>query len=218
MNLSEENIEEILEAVWVARENGRETVDKLNDFIKFPVDADMLNCLKKERLVTITDNCINLTPAGKHIAKAVIRKHRLAERLMVDILGMDEKSIEKTACEFEHVISKGVEENICTMLGHPKKCPHGADIPEGICCQEARNKVENIITTLNNVKIGKEVKIVYISTKEHAILHKLTSYGIIPGSVISVHQKSPTLVIQTQNIQIALEKNIGKEITVRKFW
>lgn len=218
MILDEEQIEEILEAVWVARENGWESIDKIDDFIKIPVEADMFDALKKECLIAITDNCITLTPPGKLIAKSIIRKHRLAERLMVDILGMDEKSIDKTACEFEHVISRGVEENICTMLGHPKKCPHGADIPEGICCLEARNEVENIVTTLNNVKIGKMVKIVYISTREHAILHKFTSYGIIPGAIISVHQKSPTLVIQMRNIQIAIERKIGEEITVRKFW
>ncbi len=217
MNLSPEKVEEILEAIWVAKENDCNSVDEIKKFINISVDDDMLDSLKRECLVTIQDNCINLTPAGELKAKSVIRKHRLAERLMVDVLGMDEESIEKPACEFEHVLSEGVEETICTLLGHPRKCPHGADIPEGICCLEERKQIDNIITTLDNVDTGKEVKIVYISTDQHSILHKLTSYGIIPGTVVSVHQKSPTLVIQTQNLQLAIEKNIGKNITVRKF-
>ena len=137
---------------------------------------------------------------------------------MVDVLGMEEKTIEKTACEFEHVLSNGVEETICTLLGHPKKCPHGVDIPEGKCCREVKTEVENIITTLDSVEVGREVKIVYIGTDQHSLLHKLSSYGIIPGTIITVHQKSPTMVIQTENLQLALDKEIGKEIAVRKFW
>ncbi len=209
---------EILEAIWVAKENGCNLVEKIKDFTNVSITTDMLNILKRESMVTIDGNTIDFTQTGEIQAKSIIRKHRLAERLMVDVLGMDKLSIEKPACEFEHVLSDGVEETICTLLGHPRKCPHDADIPEGICCLEGRKDVENIITTLDNIDIGKEVKVVFISADQHSVLHKLTSYGIIPGSLISIHQKSPTLVIQTQNIQLALEKKIGKCITVKKFW
>ena len=74
---------------------------------------------------------------------------------MVDVLGMDEKSIEKPAYEFEHVLSEGVEETIYTLLGHPRKCPHDADISEGTCCLEARKEVQNIVTTLYNIDVGR---------------------------------------------------------------
>ena len=218
MNSNREVVEEILETVWCAREDGWDQVEKIQERVNIPLNDEILDSLEKDRLVSIRDDCIDLTPSGELIAKSVIRRHRLAERLMVDVLGMDEKSIEKTACEFEHVLSKGVEETICTLLGHPRKCPHGATIPAGDCCQEERKEVENIITTLDNIDVGKEVKIVYISTDQHSILHKLASYGIIPGTVISVHQKSPTMIIQTENLQLALDKDIGKEITVRRFW
>ncbi len=218
MNMNQDTTMEILEAIWVAREHGCNLIDEIKEFIDISIDTEILDSLKRESLVTIDDSIINLTPQGESKAKSIIRKHRLAERLMVDVLGMDEISIEKPACEFEHVLSKGVEETICTLLGHPRKCPHGAEIPEGICCLEGRKEIESIITTLDNINIGKEVKIVYIKTDQHSILHKLASCGIIPGTVISVHQKSPTLVIQMQNFQLALEKSIGKNITVKKFW
>ena len=216
MNLSREKIEEILEAVWAAKEIGCSSIIEIKKSINISTDDETFDTLHKEGLVNIEGDHIDFSPDGEEKAKSIIRKHRLAERLMVDVLGMDIKSIEKTACEFEHVLTKGVEETICTLLGHPKKCPHGADIPEGICCLEKRVKIDNIITTLDKIDAGKQVKIVYISTDQHSILHKLTACGIIPGTVISVHQKSPTLVIQMQNFQLALEKDIGKNITVRK--
>lgn len=217
MNLPKEEIEEILEGIWVAREENRDSVGAIGEHLDGEPD-EVLGHLEKEGFISIDDGRIRLLSSGEGIAQRTIRRHRLAERLMVDILGMEEKAIEKTACEFEHALSDGVEETICTLLGHPRKCPHGADIPVGKCCREAKKQIENIITTLDNVEVGREVKVVYISTDQHDVLHKLTSYGIIPGTVISVHQKSPTMVIQTENLQLALDREIGKDITVRKFW
>ncbi|MBT3605573.1 MAG: metal-dependent transcriptional regulator [Candidatus Latescibacteria bacterium] len=209
--------EEILEAIWVARENECDLIDTVKGLAGAThVNDEVLGQLKRERLVSVTDGRIELTWSGEIKAKSIVRKKRLAERLMVDVLGMHIDTISKTACEFEHVLSQGVEETICTLLGHPNKCPHGTDIPEGVCCQELRMEVENIITTLNNVRIGREVRIVYIHADRHTVLHKLTSYGIVPGTLISVLQKSPALVVQTQNLQLALDRDIGEMITVRK--
>lgn len=218
MTINREIIEEILEAVWVARENGCNSLNEIKESSGVMIDDETLAGLREKGLVSASSerDQIELTQSGETKAKSIIRKHRLAERLMVDVLGMDIDSIEKTACEFEHVLTEGVEETICTLLGHPRKCPHGSNIPKGNCCLEGRKEVDNIITTLDNVEIGRKVKIVYIGTDQHAILHKFASYGIIPGTMVSVHQKSPTLVIQTQNVQLALEKSIGRSITVRK--
>ncbi len=69
MNLSPEKVEEILEAIWVAKENDCNSVDEIKRFINISVDDDMLDSLKRECLVTIQDNCINLTPAGELKAK-----------------------------------------------------------------------------------------------------------------------------------------------------
>jgi putative ABC transport system ATP-binding protein len=78
---------------------------------------------------------VELTPRGRNRAADVIRRHRLAERLFTDSLAMDSESeIEQQACKFEHILSPEATDKICSFLGHPRTCPHGARIPAGACC------------------------------------------------------------------------------------
>ena len=80
---------------------------------------------------------VSLTARGRNKAASIIRRHRLAERLFTDSLAMDSESeIEQQACKFEHILSPGATDKICTFLGHPRTCPHGAPIPPGPCCVE----------------------------------------------------------------------------------
>jgi putative ABC transport system ATP-binding protein len=78
---------------------------------------------------------VTLTPRGRTLAGSIIRRHRLAERLFTDSLAMESESeIEQQACKFEHILSPGATDKICSFLGHPRTCPHGAPIPPGPCC------------------------------------------------------------------------------------
>ena len=78
---------------------------------------------------------VEFTPRGRERAGNIIRRHRLAERLFTDSLAMDSESeIEQQACKFEHILSPEATDKICTFLGHPRTCPHGAPIPPGACC------------------------------------------------------------------------------------
>jgi putative ABC transport system ATP-binding protein len=78
---------------------------------------------------------VELTPRGRQRAADIIRRHRLAERLFTDSLALDSESeIEQQACKFEHILSPEATDKICTFLGHPRTCPHGAPIPPGPCC------------------------------------------------------------------------------------
>jgi putative ABC transport system ATP-binding protein len=78
---------------------------------------------------------VELTSRGRQRAADVIRRHRLAERLFTDSLALDSESeIEQQACKFEHILSPEATDKICTFLGHPRTCPHGALIPPGPCC------------------------------------------------------------------------------------
>src|SRR5450432_1241245 len=78
---------------------------------------------------------VELTPRGRQRAADIIRRHRLAERLFTDSLALDSESeIEQQACKFEHILSPEATDKICTFLGHPRTCPHGAAIPLGPCC------------------------------------------------------------------------------------
>ena len=89
---------------------------------------------------------VNLTPRGRTRAGSIIRRHRLAERLFTDSLAMDSESeIEQQACKFEHILSPGATDKICSFLGHPRNCPHGAPIPPGPCCHNRVALVEGVL-------------------------------------------------------------------------
>src|ERR1700736_3982218 len=81
---------------------------------------------------------VELTPRGRLRAADIIRRHRLAERLFTDSLALDsEAEIEQQACKFEHILSPEATDKICSFLGHPRTCPHGAPIPPGPCCDRS---------------------------------------------------------------------------------
>jgi len=90
---------------------------------------------------------VELTPRGRERAGSIIRRHRLAERLFTDSLAMDSESeIEQQACKFEHILSPEATDKICTFLGHPRTCPHGAPIPPGQCCGRSSGFSGDIMT------------------------------------------------------------------------
>jgi putative ABC transport system ATP-binding protein len=97
---------------------------------------------------------VDLTSKGRQRAADIIRRHRLAERLFTDSLAMDsETEIEQQACKFEHILSPEATEKICTFLGHPKTCPHGAPIPPGRCCEpEAERETRTEAEAANPIR------------------------------------------------------------------
>jgi DtxR family Mn-dependent transcriptional regulator len=70
-----------------------------------------------------------LTRSGKPEAALAIRRHRLGERLLADVLKAEDELLEEQACRLEHALFDGLDESICTLLGHPQFCPHGKPIP-----------------------------------------------------------------------------------------
>jgi ABC-type glutathione transport system ATPase component len=99
---------------------------------------------------------VALTQRGRNKAGSIIRRHRLAERLFTDSLAMDNESeVEQQACKFEHILSPGATDKICTFLGHPRTCPHGAPIPPGPCCEGTIRGEESAIAAENSVKVGR---------------------------------------------------------------
>jgi putative ABC transport system ATP-binding protein len=89
---------------------------------------------------------VELTSRGRERAGSIIRRHRLAERLFTDSLAMDsETEIEQQACKFEHILSPEATDKICTFLGHPRTCPHGAPIPPGPCCKVSASSGAKLI-------------------------------------------------------------------------
>ena len=131
MELSEK-AEEVLEKLWTDNANGGVVRESLKD-LDLDEDSLTLKELLDEGLVDYEDESVALTSPGLDEARKVVRRHRLAERLLIDVLDTDLNSVEEAACRFEHVLRSGVEESVCTLLGHPRVCPHGNPIPPGRC-------------------------------------------------------------------------------------
>ena len=207
-------VEEILEAIWTAGEKGGRSREQVQKDTQVDLDEAGLQDLQDRGLITLKEDGIHLTLQGKEEAEHIVRRHRLAERLLNHVLGMKAEEAESDACEFEHSPVPEVTESICTLLGHPRQCPHGSPIPEGKCCKEARQAVERVVVPLDRLNSGELACIAYINTRRHARLHKLVSFGLCPGVVIKVHQKSPSFVIQYDQTQLALEADVAADIFV----
>jgi DtxR family Mn-dependent transcriptional regulator len=124
--------EEYLEAVHDLEEEGipviqARLVERLGHAA--PTVSEMVRRLRDEGFVHIDGRAITLTSDGRHKAEGVVRKHRLAERLLTDILGLEWHKAHNEAARWEHVISDEVEERLVEVLGNPTTCPHGNPIP-----------------------------------------------------------------------------------------
>jgi DtxR family Mn-dependent transcriptional regulator len=171
------------------------------------------------KFIDIQGKEIVLSEKGHEHARLLIRRHRLYERLFRDVLRMEETKMESGACDYEHVISADVEENICTLLGHPKTCPHNKKIPPGPCCIQRTATISSIIMPITDLDIGESGTIAYITTQNNREMDKLLAFGILPGNPIKLHQKMPfngPIVIQIDQTQVALEKSIASQICVRR--
>ena len=208
--------EELLECIWVtAEEHGRTDTEFLyRKFDKETVGVVLPEMIRK-KLLTIHDSVIYLTETGKKKAIPIIRRHRLAERLLNDVLGVSDEVFERGACQFEHFINEDITASICMLLGHPTVCPHGKKIPPGECCSHTKRKLQPVFGPLSRLRTGIKAKVVYISTGSQESLDWLTSIGVVPGLNFTVHHRKPSLVIQFGETQLALDDDIAKYIYVR---
>lgn len=211
MTMNKREIDEVIESLWMSREGSLQTSD-LAECDKLDVTDAELSEVESLGYVLRKEGRVEFTEKGQTAATDLIRRHRLAERLVVDVLGIAGHEVEDTACEFEHVIAPRLTESICTLLGHPRSCPHGLPIPEGDCCREARRHVESVVVPLTSLKTGEEAPVAYISTRDYPRLQKLITFGIGPGVKVRVHQRSPAFVIQAEHTQVALEEEVAKDI------
>jgi DtxR family Mn-dependent transcriptional regulator len=130
-----EHIEMYLKAIWYLYEKGQEakvsTIAKLLNVTQ-PSVVQMLRKLHNSNLVNYTQTQVALTEKGRKIGKQMIRNTRLLEALMRDALKIEID--EEMACGIEHHMKTIFTDALCTLLKHPRKCPHGHNIPRGKCC------------------------------------------------------------------------------------
>jgi DtxR family Mn-dependent transcriptional regulator len=214
MKLSEK-AEEVLEALWVAvDEEGRAFLDP--DAMAFPADDPAYKELTGLALIEIRKGMVYFRPEGREEGKITIRRHRLAERLLMDVLNIRGDEGEYKACQFEHLLSEGADVKVCTMLNHPSTCPHGKPIPPGACCDEARAQGDLGIVPLTEFKSGQEGEIAYILTEDNKKMQKLMAMGVLPGNKITLVQSFPSYIFRVGYSEFAIDTNLAREIFVRK--
>lgn len=211
--------EEILEAVFTEREAGR---DEARGILAHAAPehapgagAADLDALAAEALIRLDGDRVLLTEEGERRARDVVRRHRLTERLFRDLLDLGEGTMEKQACEFEHILSPEATDSVCTLLGHPPTCPHGKPIPPGPCCSAYQKTVRPLVTGLQAFELGTIGRIVFIAPKFHDRMDRLAALGVIPGSLLRLRQRSPSYVIEVGETTIALDPEIASEIYVK---
>jgi DtxR family Mn-dependent transcriptional regulator len=212
-------LEEILEHVWTEREGGRDAAAGILAAASSGHAPDAraadLGELAAAGLVRLEGERVALTAEGEAGARDVVRRHRLTERLFRDLLDLGERTMEDQACEFEHILSREATDSVCTLLGHPPSCPHGKPIPPGECCGAFRRTVRPLVTGLRSFDVGATGRIVFIAPKFHDRMDRLAALGVIPGSTIRLHQRSPSYVIEVGETTIALDPEIAGEIYVK---
>ena len=214
--MTEPNLEEVLELVWTLEEaHGKAEKGLLLEKVDISAPEATLNTLIQEDYVKIADTHVEFTKKGREYARLIIRRHRLAERLLNDVLEVKEDAMDSSACKFEHFLDEEVTTSICTLLGHPTSCPHGKAIPPGNCCEKVNKEIRPVVAPLTELRSGDKAKISYIVTKYHERLDRLSSMGLLPGVQIRLHQRQPTYIIQMGETQIALDTAIARDIYVR---
>ncbi len=209
-----ERHEEILEAIWVAREKKKSWIEAIRDNCTIQFSATEINQLAQNKLISITDDGLYFTHEGEKKSEVIIRRHRLAEVLVTSILKVKKSKMDEIACEVEHSLQEEVEESICTLLGHPEICPDGKPIPPGNCCKNLSREIVNTVTSLIELAPGEQGRITYIKPGSHSNLHQLLSFGLNPGVTVTVHRTSPAFCVKFENTELALDPEIVKNIFV----
>jgi DtxR family Mn-dependent transcriptional regulator len=206
--------EEILERLWTTtRETGR--LDCGTEELGVEHAQEAIDELAAMGLVACAAARISLAGPGLAEAEQMVRRHRLAERLFIDVLDVKGELSEQSACRMEHMLHAGIDDRICTLLGHPRTCPHGKPIPAGPCCAKALSTTGTLVTPLSRMKPGQAGTIAWVHSDDERRLAKLLAMGILPGSRVSLIGRSPSFSFQVGYSQFAVDEQIAEEIHVR---
>jgi len=158
--------------------------------------------LERMNLVTRKDRKINLTEEGRKLAERLIRAHRLSERLLTDIIGIDWVRAHEIAHRLEHVWPDDVLERLDEILGRPRTCPHGHPIPGRV------GKVEGV--KLSEARPGK-YRVVMIIREEEWVLRRALELGLFPGKEVRVIDKGK---IEVEGKVHEIENALAEQVLV----
>jgi DtxR family Mn-dependent transcriptional regulator len=168
------------------------------------------------------DRHLQLTDAGRREAIGVMRKHRLAERLLADVIGLDWEDVHIEACRWEHVMSDAVERRILALLDKPLVCPHGNPIPglDELGLPFGASADTGPLLSLTAAAAGPDTEVIIDRISEQLqpdaqTMHWLTTAGMRPGSRLHVGSDEGDLHVWAEGgKRIALERRISDHIFV----
>jgi len=206
--------EEYCEAIWELHEDDVEVIqariaERLE--ISRPAVSEMIRRMDKAGLIT-TDGAIRLTASGQQLAEQVVRRHRLAERFLTDILGLSWADAHAEAGKWEHVISAPVEEAMVRVLGRPTTCPHGNPIPGSD--YDAPSMV-----TLDDLGPGERFTVSRITEELEftpGLLDFLEQSSLVPGQAGTITAASPdgTLTVEVDGRAVGIGSFASARILV----
>ena len=180
-----------------------------------PSVSEMLDRLREDGYVEREGRRLSLTESGQALAEKVVRKHRLAERLLVDVIGLEWHKVHREAGRWEHVISDDVEARLVELLGDPATCPHGNPIPG------SRSPAPSApVRRLAEVEPGERVRLLRISEEVESNLGSLTLLdegGFIPGVVAEVKAGIPrgTVKVTVEGGDVAIQ--VSRDLSDRLY-
>jgi DtxR family Mn-dependent transcriptional regulator len=209
-------VEEYLEAIHSLEEEGTEVIQaRLAQRLRHsaPSVSEMVRRLREDGYVTSTGRALRLTGEGRRRAESVVRKHRLAERLLTDVIGLEWHKAHLEAGRWEHVISDEVEQRLVELLGHPATCPHGNPIPGAPSPAVARQ------VPLANAVPGDRVRLERVTEQveiDQESCRYLSVHGFVPGISAEVRARAPdgTLTLDIGERSIALGPAICQQLFV----
>jgi DtxR family Mn-dependent transcriptional regulator len=209
------NEEEYLEAIFklVKEKDGKVRVKDIARSlgVKDPSVVEMLGKLKGRGLVVHDRPGVELTPKGKDGAAQVVRRHKLAERLLTDVFNYSLPKVHDMACKLEHVLDDELTEKLDDALGKPKSCPHGGEIP-----RPGKPVSEPKAVQLTEAGKGEKCLVMKIP-EERGAVERLLALNVIPGANVKVLERMPrgALVLLCGDTKVALSRDIASQIRVR---
>jgi DtxR family Mn-dependent transcriptional regulator len=213
-------LEEYLEAIHELEEEGTDAIQaRLAERLghSAPSVSEMVRRLRNEGYVepagrSGSTKVVQLTGKGRQLAESVVRKHRLAERLLTDVIGLPWNKAHVEACRWEHVISDEVEERLVELLEHPTTCPHGNPIP-------GAGVPRSDLFALSDSAPGDTIRLERVTEMVEIDMDSLTylsDHNFTPGAGAKVRSKAPdgTMTLELDDGTIALGPALAAQLFV----
>jgi DtxR family Mn-dependent transcriptional regulator len=211
-------VEEYLQAIESLNEEGTPAIQaRIAERLgrSAPTVSEMLDRLASDGYVERSGRTITLTEQGQDVAQTVLRKHRLAERLLVDVIGLPWHLVHDEAGRWEHVMSDEVMARLTQILGDPATCPHGNPIPGS--ANRPGDSASQV--PLADIEPGQKVRFERLGEEvelDGATLLYLDEAGFIPGTAATVTNKGPdgTLLLDAEGTTLVLGADLCQRLYV----